>query len=85
MYLQPSTKLRDDVFETVRTAKGTDSILDVVLAAIGVQSRNLGENVALEDIVKLMIEEATRNQLAVEISPTELLMAMPERQPATVV
>ena len=84
MLRQPSMKLQDDVFETVRIAKGTDSILDVVLAAVGVQSRNRSENVALEDIVKLMIEEATRNQLAVEISPTELLLPTLERQPARV-
>ena len=70
----PSIKLRDDVYEAVRTAKGKEAILDVVLAAVGVQAMNLSENVALEDIVKLLIEEATRNQVAVEISTTDLFM-----------
>lgn len=70
----PSIKLRDDVFEAVRAAKGEEAILDVVLAAVGVQAMNLSENVALEDIVKLLIEEATRNQVAVEISTTDLFM-----------
>ena len=74
MLRQPSIKLRDDVFEAVRAAKGKEAILDVVLAAVGVQARNLGDNLALEDIVKLLIEEATRNQVAVEISTTDLLM-----------
>jgi hypothetical protein len=71
---KPSIKLRDDVYEAVRAAKGDEAILDVVLAAVGVQAMNVRENVALEDIVTLLIEEATRNQVAVEISTTELLL-----------
>jgi hypothetical protein len=76
----PSVKLRDDVYEAVRTAKGKEAILDVVLAAVGVQAMNAGDNVALEDIVTLLIEEATRSQVAVEISTTDLLM--PTTDPA---
>lgn len=69
---QPSQKLREEINSTILAAKTKGIILDVGSEAMRLQEENGSENIALEDLIKLLIEEACRCQVPIEISDSSL-------------
>jgi hypothetical protein len=72
----PSSKLQSDICASIQIAKAAGIILDATREAMALQMHNRAENLALEDIVQYVIEEASRNDVAVEISDSELAIAV---------
>jgi len=61
-----STRLRDDVNSTVQKAFKTAGIVNISATAEQVRMRNLVENVALEDIERLVLQAAQLLGAAIE-------------------
>lgn len=61
-----SARLRDDVNSAVLTAFRTAGIVNISMVAEQVRIRNLAENVALEDIERLVLQAAQLIGAAIE-------------------
>ncbi|TPK82916.1 hypothetical protein FJ936_22440 [Mesorhizobium sp. B2-4-13] len=61
-----STRLREDVYASVRAAFKTAGIINVSVVAERIRIRNLAENVALEDIEHLVLQAAQLVGAAIE-------------------
>jgi hypothetical protein len=61
-----SSTLMDDLWRTVRTAISSNGTVNISVLAEGVRKRNEAENIALEDIERLLLEVATHSGAAVE-------------------
>ncbi|MBZ9797747.1 hypothetical protein [Mesorhizobium sp. ES1-4] len=66
MRYEYSTKLREDVYSTVRATFKTAGIVNVTMVAERIRVRNLVENVALEDIEHLVLQAAQLLGAAIE-------------------
>ncbi|KAA3452540.1 hypothetical protein C7I87_01655 [Mesorhizobium sp. SARCC-RB16n] len=72
-----STRLREDVYATVRTAFKTVGIINVSVVAERIRVRNLAENVALEDIEHLVLQAAQLLGAAIEFDALSNGLAPP--------
>ncbi|MEI9417994.1 hypothetical protein [Mesorhizobium sp. Cs1321R2N1] len=61
-----STRLREDVYSTVRAVFRTVGIIELTTVAERIRLRNLAENVALEDIEHLVMRAAQLLGAAIE-------------------
>jgi len=61
-----SSKLLEDVTDSVRSALSTSGIVNIAAVAESVRSRNAAENVALEDITARVMEQAQLLSAAME-------------------
>ena len=74
-----SAKLLSDVLSTVQLAARRGSVMDISALAEQVRQRNETDNVALEDILEAMMQQAQWLGLSIEFSGEH--MKAPERIP----
>jgi hypothetical protein len=63
-----SIKLQNDVLAAVQTVANCGGILDISTLAEQVRQRNEAENVALEDILQALLQQARWLNLPIEFS-----------------
>jgi hypothetical protein len=68
-----SSTLLEDLWRTVRSAISSNGTVNISVLAEQVRKRNEAENIALEDIERLLLEVATHSGAAVEFGGVDEL------------
>ena len=67
-----SSTVRADIWKTVQSAIASNGIFNMSVLAEEVRKRNEVENIALEDVERLVMEVATQMRAAVEFDGAEM-------------